>query len=441
MTEILKQKLFIPSDSYLDLFNILRSAGGAPRFVGGLVRDSLINLDQKSNLFLENKQFYKSRKKIDLDVITCLLPDKVIEILNYNNIKVIPTGIEHGTVTAILHNEYFEITTLRRDVSCNGRYALVEFSNNFEEDAARRDFTINAISYCPFTEQLFDYFGGISDLKKQIVRFIGSPDKRIKEDFLRILRFLRFSAFYAKELDQEGVSAVINHRNLLKNLSKERIKSEIDKLLDAPLSKFINIVSIMKNQDIWPIIFPFSACNILCDFKQISIKEKIDREFIKKELKEFDNLQELTFWSRELKYSLLFADDFFNSKLNKKEMILSAFSNNEIKYIFDFCRFSQELEIIDINFLLKLIWFERHKDYISYLKIAYIRNKISINRIKDFIDLYKNRIIPDFPVDGHDLINIGQKGKQIGFWLDFLKKQWIKSDFSLDKAILLSMIK
>src|SRR5204862_3061310 len=156
----------------------------------------------------------------------------VIRRLEKARIKAVPTGIDHGTVTAVSDGHPFEITTLRRDVSTDGRRATVAFTDDWQEDAARRDFTINALSADPRTGELFDYFGGLADLEQRHIRFIGDPLQRIAEDHLRILRFFRFHARFGRgEPDHAALQACTDRANALMALSRERIADELLKLL------------------------------------------------------------------------------------------------------------------------------------------------------------------------------------------------------------------
>ena len=207
------------------------------RFVGGCVRKSI------------------SGESIDdIDLATLLKPDEVKEKLSKNNIKVIDTGISHGTVTAIINEKKFEITTLRKDISTDGRHAEVKFTSNWEEDAARRDFTINAI-YADIEGRIFDPLNGLSDLKNGIIKFIGEPDERIQEDYLRILRYFRFFAQYSKiDHDQNVISSIKKYVNGLNKISNERIFDELKKilLLKNLSSLFISEISNVIILNIFP---------------------------------------------------------------------------------------------------------------------------------------------------------------------------------------------
>ena len=197
---------------------LLRALGadeGLTRYVGGAVRDDLLQLPVS-----------------DIDLATRIPPDEVVLRLEKAKIKAVPTGIDHGTITAVSAGHPFEITTLRRDVSTDGRRATVAFTDDWKEDAARRDFTINALSADPVTGEIFDYFDGLGDLQQRHIRFIGDPLQRISEDHLRILRFFRFHArFGSGKLDPAALEACTARANDLMALSRERIADELLKLL------------------------------------------------------------------------------------------------------------------------------------------------------------------------------------------------------------------
>lgn len=197
------------------LHAVLAAVPGA-RLVGGCVRDRMAG-----------------RVAADIDLATPDSPERVIARLEAAGLRAIPTGIAHGTVTALSDGRGFEITTLRRDVETDGRHALVAFTDDWREDAARRDFTINAMSLTPEGE-LYDYFGGLADLKAGRVRFVGVPSQRIAEDYLRILRYFRFFARYATMIDDAAVAAISQGVPGLARLSAERVWSELQRILGTP---------------------------------------------------------------------------------------------------------------------------------------------------------------------------------------------------------------
>ncbi|HEY0043316.1 MAG TPA: CCA tRNA nucleotidyltransferase [Allosphingosinicella sp.] len=198
-----------------ELLRVLGAGEGETRYVGGCVRDALLGIAVN-----------------DVDLATRLAPEEVLRRLKEAGIKAVPTGLAHGTITAVIAGKPVEVTTLRRDVSTDGRRATIAYTDDWREDAARRDFTINALSADPASREIFDYFGGEADLEARTVRFIGEPLKRIAEDHLRILRFFRFHARFGRgEADGAALDACTERANDLMALSRERIADELLKLL------------------------------------------------------------------------------------------------------------------------------------------------------------------------------------------------------------------
>jgi poly(A) polymerase len=199
------------------ILDALEAAGADARFVGGCVRDALIG-----------------RAVGDIDIATDAVPQRVMDALRAAGIKAVPTGIDHGTVTAVVNGTPFEITTLRRDVETFGRHATVAFTDDWTEDAARRDFTVNSLSLAR-DGTLYDPFGGEEDLRAGRIRFVGDAVARIEEDVLRLLRFFRFHAYYGKgDLDPDGLAACRKLAPRLTGLSAERVWAELRRLLLAP---------------------------------------------------------------------------------------------------------------------------------------------------------------------------------------------------------------
>lgn len=202
------------------IFDALGADMGLTRVVGGAVRDIVLGLSCG-----------------DIDAATELAPDDVVRRLVAAGLRAIPTGIAHGTVTALSGHSRIEVTTLRHDTETDGRRASVAFTDDWRADAARRDLTVNALYADPLTGELFDYFGGLDDLAARRVRFIGDPRDRIREDHLRILRFYRFSALLGDgEPDAQGLAACAEGASLLARLSGERIRDELFKLLALPMT-------------------------------------------------------------------------------------------------------------------------------------------------------------------------------------------------------------
>lgn len=221
------------------LDRLVEALGGdtRARFVGGAVRDTMLGVDGK-----------------DVDLATRHAPDVVVRLLQDAGIKAVPTGIAHGTITAVSNGTVVEVTTLRRDVATDGRRAVVAFTDDWREDAARRDFTINALYAEPGSGVVHDYFGGLADLAARHVRFIGDPSQRIAEDHLRILRFFRFLARFGDTPDPDALAACTARANDLMALSRERIADELLKLLvarDAP-----RVVALMIERGIFSPVLP-----------------------------------------------------------------------------------------------------------------------------------------------------------------------------------------
>ncbi len=231
---------------HLDPLVAALGGGETTRLIGGVVRDTLLGAPVS-----------------DIDMATRLMPDAVIARLKTAGIKSVPTGIAHGTVTAVMPSGPVEITTLRRDVTTDGRRATVAFTDDWRADAARRDFTMNALSANPESGEVFDYFGGRDDLATGHVRFIGEPLQRIAEDHLRILRFFRFFARFGKgEPDAAAYDACAARANDLMTLSRERIASELFKLLGYPSP--VAAIRLMLARDILkPVIPEITSADLL----------------------------------------------------------------------------------------------------------------------------------------------------------------------------------
>jgi poly(A) polymerase len=236
---------------------VLGANEGLVRYVGGAVRDTLLGLPVS-----------------DLDVATSLLPDEVSRRVRAAGFKAVPTGIAHGTITAVLPSGPVEVTTLRRDVETDGRRATIAFTDDWREDAARRDFTINALSASPADGLIHDYFGGLDDVKAGLVRFIGDPLARIAEDHLRILRFFRFHARFGQGYpDDAGLAACAARANDLMALSRERIAQELIKLLavDDP----VPTITLMVKHGIFAPVLPEIDADGVLRLRQLVAREGV----------------------------------------------------------------------------------------------------------------------------------------------------------------------
>jgi len=226
---------WLQSPALVKVFAALNKGGAEARVVGGAVRNALIDRPIK-----------------DIDIATTARPEDVVRMAANAGLGAHPTGIDHGTITVVADGRPFEVTTLRHDVETDGRHAVVAFTTSWEEDAARRDFTINAL-YCAADGTIYDPVGGLEDLRQRRVRFIGDAEARIREDYLRILRFFRFSAEYGEgHLDPASFAAANAMKEGLSLLSAERVRAEVLKLLAAP--EAVDVVSAMYKSGILQLV-------------------------------------------------------------------------------------------------------------------------------------------------------------------------------------------
>lgn len=225
------------------------------RWVGGAVRDTLLDIPVA-----------------DVDCATLHRPEKVIDLCRAAGIRTVPTGIDHGTVTAILEGGPVEITTLRRDVSTDGRRATVAFADDWREDAARRDFTINALYTHPKTLEITDFFAGLDDLAARRVRFIGDARTRIREDHLRILRYFRFQARFGREIEDEALTACTELAETLKGISRERVAMELLGILALPDP--VPTVRLMEQAGVLRVILPEARSGEIAALDRLVAQER-----------------------------------------------------------------------------------------------------------------------------------------------------------------------
>ena len=398
---------FLKDKLCMKIFSLLNEKEDTARFVGGCVRDSIIGL--KTN---------------DIDIATKLNPEDVVKILSSESIKVVPTGIDHGTVSVFSKDFNFEITTLRSDISTDGRHAKVIFSDSWEEDSLRRDFTINSI-YLKQNGEIYDPHNGIQHLKDRKIIFIGNPDERINEDYLRILRFFRFNAFYGNnnlKLSSDSIKACIKNKNKIKKLSSERVQNEFFKILNSSDPYFI--VSIMRKIEILDLLFEHKVeTNI---FKKLLLIEK-ENSFSKNHI--------LRFASLALK----------NKKINSNNLQMFNFSKKERK---ELCLLTnQEFEIhnklnkSDIKKILYSIDRKTLKD-MAKLSWALSNNRVTNKNWKNVLSQIDKVAIPIFPLKAKDILDYGlEEGPIIGEILKKVEQDWIDSNFEHNKEDLLFKLK
>ncbi|WP_417465070.1 CCA tRNA nucleotidyltransferase [Kordiimonas sp.] len=365
------------------------------RFVGGAVRDTFLGRPVK-----------------DIDAACRLHPQVTMELLERSGIKVVPTGIAHGTVTAVLDDETIEITTLRSDLETDGRHAKVAFTEDWQQDASRRDFTFNAL-YLTSCGEIFDPFGGIADLEAGRVRFIGVAEERIMEDALRIMRFFRFHAWYgAGALDDEGLAACQKHIALLESLSGERIRDELLKILMAPdplpsLCAFVDI----GGADVLKLGLVNTA----------RLKTYITHEQ-QRQLAP-DPILRLACW--------------LSVKRGGVKALASdlRFSNKERSRLYS------ALEGVSVAPLqspsqLRALYYRFGRDAANVAVMAGDEEPSDL-----CLDVLNNWQVPTLPVKGGDLVALGKpEGPEISRRLRELEMLWVESDFSLSKDDLLAQI-
>ena len=353
----------------------------------------------------------------DIDFAVNLKPNECIESLKKHNIKYYETGIEHGTVTAIIGNKKFEITSLRKDISTDGRHAKVIFSTNWEEDALRRDFTINAV-YADIEGQIFDPFNGISDLQNGVIKFIGTADERIQEDYLRILRYFRFFTQYSKiDHNQDVIKSIKKYINGLNKVSNERIFDELNKII--VLENLLNLFFNKTSKEIIINIFP-----------QLKYYER---------LKIFNTLNHKLKYKYDINliFALLLLDEsndyeYFCHKYKTSNIIKSRFKNISI----NFENFKKKEFYLKEN-IKKLIYLSNKNDVRDLLLFSICANNkaktLSVEPLLDYVNTCK---IPKFPFSGDYLMKHGyETGQALGKKLKSLEEKWVENNFVIDKKI------
>lgn len=362
---------------------------GSARLVGGCVRDGLLGLDVS-----------------DIDIATVHAPEETAALAQACGIKAVPTGIAHGTITLVVDGTAFEVTTLREDVDTDGRHATVAFTDDWQADAARRDFTINAL-YADLDGQVYDYYGGRADLEARTVRFIGDPHARIQEDALRILRFYRFSARFSQHLNEAGRAACRHWASAIKSLSRERVQGEWLKLLAANTPA--PSVSAMHEDGVLRAFLPEGQMDglmrMLAREQAHALPPHAMRRFA----------------------ALLPADRKLSEKIARR---------------FKFSRADREglIELtqrIDASVNAKaLVYRCGAAQAVTVAALSDVPEQVLLS----VIDTARAWQPPDFPLRGQDLLaSTPLRGAQIGRALFDLETRWIDSGFSLSKTQLMAL--
>ena len=383
-------KIFDAIDSY--------SSESEIRYVGGCVRKVL------------------SDEKIDdIDLATNLEPKQVCEALEKNNIRFFESGIDHGTITAIDDKYKFEITSLRKDISTDGRHAKVIFSKDWKEDASRRDFTINSI-YSDKEGNLFDPFNGKTDLEKGVINFIGDINIRLKEDFLRILRYIRFFLNYSKQPhNPETIRSLKINIGGISKISKERLLDELKKI--AKISTLEKLSKDKFSLDLILLVFPE-----LKNIKNFSKLNEISRNILKKN--DFIFL-----------ISLMIIDETDNADYFLYKYNISNKNKKRIKIIDNFYKEKVNSNTFKENNLNKFFYYFGREATLDVLNFRIVKSKKPESFLQELIKKFENKEIPIMPVNADLLMKKYEisEGKRIGDKLKIIEETWVKNNFKISE--------
>jgi len=366
------------------------------RYVGGCVR-KIINNERVD----------------DIDLATNLEPKQVCDALSRKDIKYYETGVKHGTITAIIDEYLFEITSLRKDIQTDGRHAKVEFSKNWKEDASRRDFTINSI-YSDKDGNLFDPYNGKKDLENGYINFIGNTDVRIKEDYLRILRYLRFFINYSKQPhNPETIRKLKINIGGISKLSKERLLDELRKIVSLTTLEKISKDRLIL--DLISVIFP--------ELKNIKIFSKLN-ENQKVFLVDTDFIFLL---------SLMIIDETDNVDYFLYKFNISKKNQKRIKIIDEFFKENKNKNVFSEEKMNKIFYYNGRQAVMDILQFRIINSKKFDQKLIELIKIYKDKISPVMPVRADVLMTKYKipEGKQLGLKLKIIEDEWVKNDFKI----------
>ena len=369
------------------------------------------------------RKIFNNEKVDDIDLATNLNPIEVSEILKKNKINFYESGIEHGTITATLDDHKFEITSLREDIFTDGRHAKVKFSKDWKKDAARRDFTINSI-YADLDGNIFDPHNGKKDIEMGQVNFIGDPEKRIKEDYLRILRYLRFFLNYSKQPHKEEIIKTIKiNISGISIISKERLLDELKKLL-----KSNQLEKLSKDKfsiELILLIFP-ELKNIKSVINSIKVKKEffVELDFI------FILFLMIIDGTDNLEYFL------YKYNISKKDQKRAYAINN-------FYNEKEGIKTLNEANLNKVLYYNGKQAVLDILNFKIIKSKKLDKKMLSLLELYKNKITPSLPV-GADLLMTRYKipeGRQLGSMLKLIEEEWVRNNFEITEKQIDNIVK
>ena len=390
--EYINPKKLINNDDILQLFQIIEKHGGVLRFVGGAVRDAIAGF-----------------KRSDIDLVTDLSPSEFSDICVDEGLRCVPIGIQFFTLGVIVNNSFFKVTCLSTEDDMS--------QEEWKKDAARRDLTINAV-YADDKGNVFDYYNGIEDLEKGVIKFIGNPFKAIENDHIRIMRFFRFCAMFGKKIDKKSLKCCIENKQLLHTVSQEKIKEELFKVILAPYAaRALELIFKYGVLD-FLIAPPFNTENLEKLDKLVSAlnieKSIIRRLFVlfTPTVKRVERLAKIFKLNKEQKEYFL---KLCNAKINAKSFKDSVSINKAVyAYGKDVCR-----------------------DIFLYQNL----DNPNIDVIKNTLQNLDNASTPVFPLKGKDLIDIGANKKYLSIYMDVLKKEWFEHGCLFSKEELLEQFK
>ena len=371
------------------------------RFVGGCIR-KIINREEVD----------------DIDLATNITPDEVCDALNKHQIKFFESGKEHGTITAVINEKNYEITSLRKDVATDGRHAKVEFTSDWKEDSKRRDFTINAI-YSDSLGNLFDPQNGKLDLNKGVLKFIGDPEKRIQEDYLRILRYFRFHINYSNENHKTEIIKIFK-KNIrgISNLSAERLLDEFKKIVKS--KNFLKLFEDQESLEILEIVFP--------QFKNINHFKKLN-SFSSKVIGNFDFIFVI---------ALLIIDETDNTDYFIYKFKISKKDQKRLKLIHYFFKEKVNIKSFTEKNFNKIFYYNGRQTVIDIINFKLFYSSKVENKLLKLLKIYENKTLPELKIGANILMSKYKipEGKILGNKLKLIEETWVQNGFQIsDKQV------
>lgn len=386
--DYINPKKLINNKDILKLFSLVEKHGGVLRFVGGAVRDAIAGYTRS-----------------DIDLVTDLSPSEFSDMCDDESLRCVPIGIQFFTLGVMVNKSFFKVTSLSPEED--------NIKDEWKTDASKRDLTINAV-YADDKGNVFDYYNGIKDLENGVIKFIGKPEENIKADYIRIMRFFRFCAMFGRKIDRKSLKACIKNKALLKNVSADKIKEELFKIMMAPFA--VRALELIFDNGI--LDFMVAPPKNLTDMdklenlvKKLNIQKSIMRRIF------------VTF-QPDIKRANRLADIFRLNKEQKEHLLALSSSKLSLSNFKDSVSISKSI-------------YRYGKDICKDKWICLNLENEDTDKILSILNTLDSTIIPEFPIDGKDLIKIGADVKFLGLYIDVLKKEWFDSGCILNKENLL----